>query len=1160
MLIEYSYLLNVVLNHARDLLNSESLTEEAFLLSWIDVQGDLDAFVKEKDEAVSSELQRVSSLWDSFIVDKGIAVDELWSVLTEIVSTQPEGTMVSLETSYFRTQMLIANELATEANKASIDTDILLNEILTNPSFSVANIVKRLTKDKISNQTKMSSASVDVDAIINSINRKKGILTKEPDNISVVSSSIRKNTTDIKEEINSLTDTVKRMQRTLSSKVFGQDNAINVFCSGYFQSELVRLTGGIQKGPRASFLFAGPPGVGKTKLAQVISSEEFLNMDYMRFDMSEYVNHEASIEFIGSDNVYKGSKKGNFTAFVESHPKSIILLDEIEKAHISIIHLFLQILDEGRIRDSNTDKEISLHDTILIFTTNAGKQLYENAESSNLSNISRKVIIDALQKDINPQTNEPYFPAAICSRFASGNVVMFNHLVAADLCSIVKKCMNGVIDNLRKSTGITIDVDPKVHAAVLFAEGGLIDGRTASSRSITFINNQLFELFRLVASEKAETGISDIENIKISVDFQSVNDKIKGLFETLEIPEVLLFANDKLSDVLNDLNLPCKFITTSSDNEDDLITIFSEHDIKFVLIDPDTGRKDCGYLNIEDEDSYARNAFWFIKERYPNLPVYMLQKSEQSFNEEECRSFISIGVEGIVSLDGDAKKDRDSFSSICESIHLQSSIEFLARSSKVVSFETCQLLSNEGKTAEIRLFDFELTTAIVSEDRKKVLSKVSTPNVHFDDVYGANDAKRELRYFAEYLKNPKKYLGTGVSAPKGVILYGPPGTGKTMLAKAMACESDVTFISEEGNNFLKNGPEKVHNIFKIARKYAPSVLFIDEIDAIAKERTGYGYAEEVMTAFLTEMDGFVSDPTKPVFVLAATNFDVKPGSPKSLDAALMRRFDRTIFVDLPNKEDRYRFLTETISKKKSFDVSEKVINSLSVRSTGMSLAKLSSIIELALRSVIRMGQTKVTDEVLEDAFECADNGEVKKWSDEELRSTAIHEAGHAIVNWAAGNTPSYITIVARGDYGGYVSVNYDENKGTFSKSELLLRIRAALAGRAAEIVYYGPEDGLTTGASNDLRIATHIAQSMICSYGMGDDFGLAVVANDAANLYELSPEVRDKVNVMLKTELNNAIEVIKANQGAVDKLVDALIQKNHMSAEEIDEVLKDFKR
>ncbi|MBR4548734.1 MAG: AAA family ATPase, partial [Oscillospiraceae bacterium] len=382
--------------------------------------------------------------------------------------------------------------------------------------------------------------------------------------------------------------------------------------------------------------------------------------------------------------------------------------------------------------------------------------------------------------------------------------------------------------------------------------------------------------------------------------------------------------------------------------------------------------------------------------------------------------------------------------------------------------------------------------------------------------------------------------------------------GKTMLAKATACEAGVTILTAQGNQFLKShvgeGPESVRDMFRKARKYAPSILFVDEIDAIAKQRTGSeqnGSNEEILTAFLAEMDGFQTDSAKPVFVLAATNFDVEPGQKTSLDSALMRRFDRRIYVGLPNKEERIRYLKKQYGKKPIFSVSETMTENIAVRSTGMSLASLASVIELSLRMAIRDGSLKVTDQVFEEAFETFNSGEVKKWDPSELERTARHEAGHAFLSWESGKTPAYLTVVARGNHGGYMQHADNENKGTYTKEELLARIRTALGGRAAEIVYYGETGGLSTGASGDLAHATSIAKRILCAYGMDEDFGLAVVGPEHAD----TPEIRAAVNRILKGEMARAVKLITENRDKMDALVSTLINANRMTGEEIEAIL-----
>ena len=303
------------------------------------------------------------------------------------------------------------------------------------------------------------------------------------------------------------------------------------------------------------------------------------------------------------------------------------------------------------------------------------------------------------------------------------------------------------------------------------------------------------------------------------------------------------------------------------------------------------------------------------------------------------------------------------------------------------------------------------------------------------------------------------------------------------------------------------------------------------------------------------MDGFVSDPSRPVFVLAATNFDVEPGGARSLDPALMRRFDRRIYIDLPNKEERIRFMKLKIQKNRALVISEEEVENIALRGTGMSLAELDSVIELALRSAIREGSTTVTDAILEEAFETFNGGEAKKWDASQLERVARHEAGHAFLCWLSGETPSYLTIVARGNHGGYMQHAEQEGKAIYTKEELLARIRTSLGGRAAEIAYYGERDGISTGASGDLSSATALAQQIVCTYGMDDTFGLAVVGREAVRDGALSVEVRATINRILREQMDEAIRLISENKDKIDALVAELMVKNHLNGSEIEAVV-----
>lgn len=1079
---------------------------------------------------------------------------------------------VFLDHGYMLRRIQLAADSCRQNNEEALGAVALLECIAEEPSEIIQVVFTQEAKQTAAPKPITPRMTAEMKAKIDALyskrfgpgKRPQTTAEEEKDSVKETQSMDRQIVTpqEAKDEMGALVAEVRELRTHLQSKVLGQDHAINVFLAGYFKASMLAMMDKKRNSPRATFLFAGPPGVGKTFLAESVA--EVLGLPHARFDMSEYADKEANIEFCGSDQVYKNGKPGNVTEFVSKNPKCVILFDEIEKAHLCVIHLFLQMLDAGRLRDNFTDKEVSFQDAIIILTTNAGKQLYDQSENEDLSGISRKVIINSLRDDINPITEAPFFPAAICSRFASGNVVMFNHLAAHHLRMIAKNEIQSHGRRLEEKTGIKMDIDEAVYTSLLFSEGSAADARTIRSRAESFFNDELYELLRLISSDHVTSDISDLEQIQIEVDLEGANADIIELFTPSEHMNVLVFAGDQTVTLCKEKVPGIEFLGTQCVN--DAIEAIKNQKIDFVLIDVKQGisAETTHSLNIEDVASPARDFFKFLREQRREIPIYLIEMPETELSEEEKASFARQGVRDTLRI----TKGEDDFvqqlQAVAMSMHQQESMVVLAKGNRLVTFETAQTVSSNGKNAQIKLFDFGMTVAVDSEDQKNILSAVSRPNVHFEDVIGAQDAKRELEYFVKYLKNPKKYMGTGVKAPRGVILYGPPGTGKTMLAKAMACEAGLTFIAAEGNQFLTKyvgeGSEKVHELFRTARKYAPSILFVDEIDAIAKERKGGEYSssngEATLTAFLTEMDGFSSDPSKPVFVLAATNFDVEPGSDKSLDPALMRRFDRRVYIDLPNREDRVRFLKLQIERNPALVLSDAQIDSIAMRSTGMSLAQLDSVVELALRSAIREESTTVNDAIFEDAFETFNSGDVKKWDVSQLERVARHEAGHAVLCWLSGETPSYLTIVARGNHGGYMQHADQEGKAIYTRDELFDRIRTSLGGRAAEILYYGDRDGISTGASGDLASATSVARQILCTYGMDDEFGLAVVNAAAAENGTMTPEVRTAVNRILQEQMNEAISLLRENKARIDALVAALLDKNHLNEEEIEQVLR----
>lgn len=1060
---------------------------------------------------------------------------------------------------FFRQVVSSSRHISEQNGKKTVPADVFLKCIIDSPTDEIKKIVLNSNisssgRDEFSESAQKTTQSFK--SIFNWGNEESSaVADKTGEDESGFATALDEGLHS-KEQIAELTKKVKLMQKKLSSVIFGQDNAISIFTAGYFQAELRKITDKKSKKPKATYLFAGPPGVGKTFLAE--QAAELLQLPFRRFDMSEYSEKDALMELLGTNKAYRGEKEGCLTGFVDENPCCVLLFDEIEKANIAVIHLFLQVLDAGRLRDTNSGEEVDFSQAVMIFTTNAGRKVYENSLTPNLSSISRKTILKALETDIDPKTGLGSFPAAICSRFATGNVVMFNHMEAHSLRKIAENEIKRNIKNLEEETGIKCSVSEDVYSCVLFSEGGHADARTVKSRANSFFSTELYELFRLISNESDNQKVEKIENVQITLELPE-NEQALRLFRDDSKGCVLSFGEadtcGKITESLEKRGYQ-NVVVSSGESAKDVI---SKQDVEFVFCDLYSGRhlEHSPELNIEDVDSEGRSFFRYVCES-TDTPLYILSDEGHKYSEEEEFSLMREGARGVLDV-----SDTDSLDKVIDGIltklHHQQSMISLAKSNKLITYETSQSISSDGKTAEIRLFDIRLETTVDAEDNGSILNDISKPNVKFTDIIGAESAKSELKYFVEYLKNPKAFSSKGLGVPKGVLFYGPPGTGKTMLAKAVAGESDVTFICAEGNQFRKKyvgeGEEAVHKLFATARKYAPTIIFIDEIDAIAKERRGGEVStDSILTAFLAEMDGFKTDAKKTIFVLAATNFEVEPGTSKSLDPALLRRFDRHIYIDLPDKKARIEYIKMKLKNKPIFNISEDEVENIAVRSTGMSLAQLASVFEFSMRIAIRKNKDVVDDAIFEEAFETFNYGDEKNWDINELKKTAYHEAGHAFLSWYCGETPSYLTIVARGNHGGYMQYGDAETRGSYTKNMLLDRIRTALGGRASELVFFGDDEGLTTGASGDLKTATNIAKSIVCNYGMDDAVGLAVIQENELSTGVILQQVREAVNQILQQELDFAKNILENNRSAIDKIVDELMRKNHLNTNEIDSI------
>ena len=445
----------------------------------------------------------------------------------------------------------------------------------------------------------------------------------------------------------------------------------------------------------------------------------------------------------------------------------------------------------------------------------------------------------------------------------------------------------------------------------------------------------------------------------------------------------------------------------------------------------------------------------------------------------------------------------------------------------------------------------------------------STQGIHFADVAGEDEAKENLQEIVNYLHDPSKYQEIGASMPKGILLVGPPGTGKTMLAKAVAGESQVPFFSISGSEFVEMfvgmGASKVRDLFSQAKEKAPCIVFIDEIDAIGQKRSGGQYGgnderEQTLNQLLTEMDGF--DDNSGVIILAATN------RPESLDPALTRpgRFDRRVPVELPDLKGREEILKVHARK---IRLAENVdFGTVARMASGASGAELANIVNEAALRAVRDGRKLVTQADLEESIETVIAGYQKKnaiLTDKEKWIVSYHEIGHALV--AARQTHSApvqkITIIPRTSGAlGYTMQVEEGNHYLMSREEIENKIATFTGGRAAEEVVFG---SVTTGASNDIEQATKLARAMLTRYGMSDEFGM-VALETVTNQYlggdaslACSPETQTKIDrlvvELVERQHQKALQILRDDRQKLDELARFLHEKETITGEEFMEIL-----
>jgi len=932
---------------------------------------------------------------------------------------------------------------------------------------------------------------------------------------------------------------IRVLKQGLLGKIRGQRHAVDEVVQSIFECEMFSSHNPKRKGPLATFLFTGPSGVGKTFLAETCGA--LLGREMLIVDMSEYSDNLANNKFNGDHG-----QPAVVTEFVRNNPNGIIVFDEVEKAHINTIHLFLQILDAGRLMDHHIRKEVSFRDAVVIMTTNAGKSLYEDSTVCDLSGTPRSVILEALRSDKNPQTGEPYFPECITTRMANGHVILFNHLEPFSLMQIIRDEISLQMSLFEKSSGVKVEYDPRaLSALVLYNGGGVADARTLRGLARNIVVSELQEIVMQLFSRFSE-DVNTLKTVTLSVDTRS-DAEVGNLFSSRDRMYAAVFSGvdgerfqgeeDRLNtsfEVLSDCDLFKRRIRGVTD---------------YVLIDPLCGAVEMDRLpnDIEDIDSEGMRMFRYVREFAPEVPVYILDTVP-----EEVRSFDTLlarGARGIVKL---GAADPSEFGRVLGELSFSALINnaaySLGRSSKYLDFNCAQYINDDACNAIVSFEKLRIRSASSGSDGNLMAHKGENNNLKFCDIIGCKAAKEALGEYCKALDNPRAVSLSGKKMPKGVLLYGPPGTGKTMLAKAMANECNATFFPVSATSFFGSlvgeTERNIREIFRKARRYAPSVIFVDEVDAIGRMRVGSpstAHNEDALNTFLAEMDGFVSDEKRPVFILAATNYELEGDSGRVLDPAFVRRFDSKILIPLPDTDDRYAFLVACL-KKHGIHFGpdhEKILRNMAERTGGMSNADLDMLHAQFIRA---LGDGVPDSGKYMDTLDAFRFGEVNKMDPDHLRQTACHEAGHALVCKLCDTTPSFLTVVSRGGYGGFMESAPKDSSGTYTFDQLMNLVCRCLAGRVAEIEVYGASAGTNTGASSDIQKAKYYVRASLDDFAMGEKF--------------FPRRKSDEAEELMRKQYERTQQMIREHRGTLDRLTDLLVTHKSLDRSRMEEFFR----
>ena len=959
---------------------------------------------------------------------------------------------------------------------------------------------------------------------------------------------------------------MSELRRGLRDVVYGQHTAIDrtilAVANHRIDSMTHRQGAKDENRPPLCLLYLGGSGVGKTLLARTLArklGESEAGWGYQYVNAAHLDDRYAHHALLGHGPQYQGgAQTGALVSPLRKHQRCVFHFDEVHRGPTSAMNVLLDIIETGRVKDQSVATktgpapELDASESVFIFTTNAGRRLYEDPKTFGLygdvASVPREVVAQELRLSSREESQQPTIPsfsAPFLDRMR--DLIVFQRLPFSSLLRIAERELDSMAASMRKGLGVeeTI-VDQDVARIIVLGAGSRASARRIMTEVETRIRAEIMRALLDLKSRNEPTPSS----IRVSAGARSFFEEVSTLGR-----HVLVVDDDvgwKDATVTAARVADADLDVTHAATPEDAWRIVTDPalQVDWILLD----------LYFDGEERGTRFLDKLRTER-PDLHVHVFSVHVTSDHEPLLqRCMRSGGAAGWVAKEGAALGSQDDEEAAAAINRLgerlrqtASQVAFdrfardMERRGRQVSYQPQMRIARESgeETSEfvLRLADVRATATVRTEDMKWFA--VEHPSESFQDVIGLDRVRTELKAVSEILGGHRGRGAHRLVHPKGILLYGPPGTGKTLLGRALANEANCPFISIAGATFHRayNGAALVRELFEMARRYRPIVIFIDEIDALGSR--DHGLADVgVINAFLTELDGFVEFDG---IVVGATN------RKDALDPALLRsgRIGRHFLIDAPRDPDvRRRLLLHHVRPHRALwpDENGAIWDRLVRLTARLTPAQIRSLIEDATWLAQKEGHAIVDETVALTARDNILHGPERTTvvSDEEQRRIAYHEAGHAVACRALGKRFVQVTVVPRGGAAGFMEPAVDEIRRGRSREELLNDIVIALAGRESERKQFGQ---YYEGASQDLEYARFYALYMVREQGMTGDGTPLFASNDeqTAALSEAGHELLLEASGVARKKLDE-------NWYKVEEMVNRLMEHHTLFDEDVAEL------